>query len=78
MMRKNVTLDDKHTLGPGRLFLTGTLARLPMLQRGRDLAPGKDPAGHISGYRGSPLDRLRLPSAWRGDTLGGAAESPIL
>ena len=54
---REVTLDDKYTLGSGRVFLTGTqaLVRLPMLQRERDLAAGLNTAGYISGYRGSPL-----------------------
>lgn len=60
MMRDNISLDDKYTLSSGRIFLTGTqaLARLPMLQRDRDLAAGKNTAGYISGYRGSPLGGL--------------------
>jgi indolepyruvate ferredoxin oxidoreductase len=54
------TLDEKFTLDCGRVFLTGTqaLARLPMLQRQRDLAAGLNTAGYISGYRGSPLGGL--------------------
>ena len=53
----NVSLDDKYTLGRGRVYLTGTqaLIRLPMLQRERDLAAGLNTACYISGYRGSPL-----------------------
>ena len=56
---REVTLDDKYTLGSGRVFLTGTqaLVRLPMLQRERDLAAGLNTAGYISGYRGSPSTR---------------------
>ena len=50
-----VSLDDKYTLGKGRVFLTGTqaLVRLPMLQRERDLAAGLNTAGFVTGYRGS-------------------------
>jgi indolepyruvate ferredoxin oxidoreductase len=57
---RNVTLDDKYTIESGRIFLTGiqALARLPMLQRDRDLAAGLNTAGYISGYRGSPLGGL--------------------
>jgi indolepyruvate ferredoxin oxidoreductase len=53
----DVHLDDKYTLESGRVFLTGiqALVRLPMEQRRRDLAAGRDTAGYISGYRGSPL-----------------------
>src|SRR5881275_156842 len=52
-----VTLDDKYTVEKGRVYLTGTqaLVRLPMLQRQRDLAAGRNTACFISGYRGSPL-----------------------
>ena len=52
-----VSLEDKYTLDSGTAFMTGTqaLVRLPMLQRNRDLAAGKNTAGFISGYRGSPL-----------------------
>ena len=52
-----VTLDDKYTLDHGLAFMSGVqaLVRLPMLQRMRDLQLGKNTAGFISGYRGSPL-----------------------
>ena len=55
-----VTLDDKYTLETGRIYLTGTqaLARLPMMQRQRDLDAGLNTACFISGYRGSPLGGL--------------------
>ncbi len=54
---ESVSLDDKYTHDSGTAFMTGTqaLVRLPMLQRKRDLAAGKNTAGFISGYRGSPL-----------------------
>jgi len=57
---RSITLEDKYTLESGRVFLTGiqALARLPMLQRDRDLAAGLNTAGFISGYRGSPLGGL--------------------
>jgi indolepyruvate ferredoxin oxidoreductase len=57
---RSVSLDDKYTIESGRIFLTGiqALARLPMLQRDRDLAAGLNTAGFISGYRGSPLGGL--------------------
>jgi indolepyruvate ferredoxin oxidoreductase len=52
-----VTLDDKYVLDRGRIYLTGTqaLVRLPMMQRQRDLAAGRNTGCFISGYRGSPL-----------------------
>jgi indolepyruvate ferredoxin oxidoreductase len=56
----NVTLEDKYTQESGRIFITGVqaLARLPMMQRERDLAEGLNTACFISGYRGSPLGGL--------------------
>jgi indolepyruvate ferredoxin oxidoreductase len=55
-----VTLDDKYTLDKGQIFLSGVqmLARLPMLQKARDLRAGLNTAGYVSGYRGSPLGGL--------------------
>ncbi|MEY2951976.1 MAG: hypothetical protein RLZZ401_63, partial [Pseudomonadota bacterium] len=52
-----VTLDDKYSLDQGRAFMSGVqaLVKLPMLQRLRDQQQGKNTAGFISGYRGSPL-----------------------
>ncbi|WP_288254406.1 indolepyruvate ferredoxin oxidoreductase family protein [uncultured Hydrogenophaga sp.] len=54
---ETVTLDDKYTLDHGRAFMSGVqaLVKLPMLQRQRDALMGKNTAGFISGYRGSPL-----------------------
>ena len=54
---ETVTLDDKYALHHGPAFMSGVqaLVRLPMLQRVRDAQRGKNTAGFISGYRGSPL-----------------------
>jgi indolepyruvate ferredoxin oxidoreductase len=54
---ETVTLDDKYALDHGRAFMSGVqaLVKLPMLQRQRDALAGKNTAGFISGYRGSPL-----------------------
>ena len=54
---ETVTLDDKYSLDHGRAFMSGVqaLVKLPMLQRLRDQKAGKNTAGFISGYRGSPL-----------------------
>ena len=54
---QTVTLDDKYSLDLGRAFMSGVqaLVKLPMLQRQRDALQGKNTAGFISGYRGSPL-----------------------
>ena len=53
MVVSTVNLEDKYTKSEGQVFLTGSqaLARLPMLQRDRDLAAGLNTAGFISGYR---------------------------
>ena len=54
---ETVTLDDKYALDHGRAFMSGVqaLVKLPLLQRQRDALAGKNTAGFISGYRGSPL-----------------------
>ena len=54
---ETVTLDDRYSLPCGRAFMSGVqaLVRLPMLQQQRDAMAGKNTAGFISGYRGSPL-----------------------
>ena len=54
---ETVTLDDKYALDHGRAFMSGVqaLVKLPMLQRQRDALLGRNTAGFISGYRGSPL-----------------------
>lgn len=54
---ETVTLDDKYALEHGRAFMSGiqALVKLPMLQRQRDALAGKNTAGFVSGYRGSPL-----------------------
>ncbi len=54
---ETTTLDDKYSLDYGRAFMSGVqaLVKLPMLQRLRDQQVGKNTAGFISGYRGSPL-----------------------
>ncbi|MDQ7747049.1 indolepyruvate ferredoxin oxidoreductase family protein [Hydrogenophaga pseudoflava] len=54
---ETVTLDDKYALDHGPAFMSGVqaLVKLPMLQRQRDAMVGKNTAGFVSGYRGSPL-----------------------
>lgn len=62
-------LDDRYALTQGRVFLTGTqaLARIMLDQARRDEAAGRNTAGFISGYRGSPLGALDL-ELWRSKT----------
>ena len=54
---ETVSLDDKYALDHGLAFMSGVqaLVKLPMLQRLRDQQVGKNTAGFVSGYRGSPL-----------------------
>ena len=63
---RDVALDDKYALESGRVFLNGTqaLVRLLILQRQRDLKAGRNTAGFVSGYRGSPLGGLDQ-SLWK-------------
>lgn len=55
-----VSLDDKYELAQGRIFLSGTQAivRLLLEQQRRDHRSGRNTAGFVSGYRGSPLGGL--------------------
>lgn len=50
-------LDDRYERTEGRVFLTGTqaLVRIMLDQARRDRGAGRNTAGFISGYRGSPL-----------------------
>jgi indolepyruvate ferredoxin oxidoreductase len=65
-----VALDDKYALESGRVFITGTqaLVRLPMMQRNRDLAAGRNTACYVTGYRGSPLGGVDL-AMWQARQL---------
>ncbi|WP_071674780.1 indolepyruvate ferredoxin oxidoreductase family protein [Nioella nitratireducens] len=53
-------LDDRYARTEGRVFLTGTqaLVRVMIDQARRDRQAGRDTAGFVSGYRGSPLGGL--------------------
>ncbi|MEC7764819.1 MAG: indolepyruvate ferredoxin oxidoreductase family protein [Pseudomonadota bacterium] len=55
-------LTDRYDLTEGRVFLTGTqaLVRVMLDQARRDHAAGRNTAGFVSGYRGSPLGGLDL------------------
>jgi len=56
----DVDLDDKYTLPSGRVYLNGiqALTRLLIMQRLRDAAAGKNTAGFVSGFQGSPLNNM--------------------
>ncbi|MDH3747304.1 MAG: indolepyruvate ferredoxin oxidoreductase family protein [Gammaproteobacteria bacterium] len=53
----NYELADRYRRESGRVFLTGTqaLVRIALMQRTIDRAAGRNTAGFVSGYRGSPL-----------------------
>ena len=59
-------LDDRYALTEGRVYLTGTqaLVRVMLDQARRDRAAGRNTAGFVSGYRGSPLGGLDM-EMWR-------------
>ena len=62
----NYELADRYRRESGRVFLTGTqaLVRIALMQRTIDRAAGRNTAGFISGYRGSPLGAVDL-ELWR-------------
>ncbi|HZP18808.1 MAG TPA: indolepyruvate ferredoxin oxidoreductase family protein [Bauldia sp.] len=55
-----VSLEDKYDLRCRRILLNGTQAvvRLALMQAARDRRMGKNTAGYVTGYRGSPLGAL--------------------
>ncbi|WP_323780836.1 indolepyruvate ferredoxin oxidoreductase family protein [Thalassovita sp.] len=59
-------LSDRYDRNTGRVFLTGTQALVRVLfdQARRDRDAGRNTAGFVSGYRGSPLGGLDL-EMWR-------------
>jgi indolepyruvate ferredoxin oxidoreductase len=60
MSLEAVTLGDKYDLDKHRILITGTQAivRLTLMQQARDHRSGKNTAGYVTGYRGSPLGSL--------------------
>lgn len=62
---RDAKLTDKYELNEGLAYMSGlqALARIPMIQRQRDIAAGLKTAGFISGYRGSPLGGYDLELA---------------
>ncbi|MES2534393.1 MAG: indolepyruvate ferredoxin oxidoreductase family protein [Pseudomonadota bacterium] len=66
--RLEATLDDKYTVQEGWVYMTGVqaLVRLPLQQRFRDAAAGRNTGAYISGYRGSPLGRYDM-ELWSAD-----------
>jgi indolepyruvate ferredoxin oxidoreductase len=60
MPLRTVTLDDKYDLSQTRIFATGfqALVRLCLMQKELDRRNGRNTAGFVTGYRGSPLGGL--------------------
>jgi indolepyruvate ferredoxin oxidoreductase len=60
MQLRTVTLDDKYDLSQTRIFVTGfqALVRLCVMQKELDRRNGRNTAGFVTGYRGSPLGGL--------------------
>lgn len=60
MAKGKTDASGKYIVPSGRVYLSGNqaLVRLPIEQARRDAAAGRNTAGFISGYRGSPLGHL--------------------
>src|SRR5246127_3621378 len=60
MQLRTVTLDDKYDLSQTRIFVSGfqALVRLCLMQKEMDRRNGRNTAGFVTGYRGSPLGGL--------------------
>ncbi|MEM7056531.1 MAG: indolepyruvate ferredoxin oxidoreductase family protein [Pseudomonadota bacterium] len=54
---RDAKLADRYDLDKDQVLLSGTqaLVRATLMQRARDILQGKDTAGYVTGYRGSPL-----------------------
>ncbi len=57
MSIQKVSLNDRFDLSKDSVMLNGTqaLVRLMLMQKARDAQAGLNTAGHVTGYRGSPL-----------------------
>jgi indolepyruvate ferredoxin oxidoreductase len=60
MAQNHVTLDDKYDLDKAQVFVTGyqAIIRSTLMQQERDRRAGRNTAGYVTGYRGSPLGGL--------------------
>jgi indolepyruvate ferredoxin oxidoreductase len=60
MPKRGASLSDKFDLAESQQILTGTQAivRLALMQKQRDRLAGRNTAGYVSGYRGSPIAAL--------------------
>ena len=57
MSLQKSSLNDKFDLGKSQVLMNGTqaLVRLMLMQKARDKVAGRNTAGYVTGYRGSPL-----------------------
>ncbi|WP_208351937.1 indolepyruvate ferredoxin oxidoreductase family protein [Pseudaestuariivita rosea] len=62
MSRQDISLSDRYDLAKSQVLLNGTqaLVRLMLMQRARDERAGLNTAGHVTGYRGSPLGAVDM------------------
>ncbi len=61
-MRQDVSLSDRYDLEKEQVLLNGTqaLVRLMLIQKERDRRAGRNTAGFVTGYRGSPLGAVDM------------------
>jgi indolepyruvate ferredoxin oxidoreductase len=76
MELRPVRLADRYDLAASPVLLSGiqAMVRATLMQRARDRAAGLDTAGHVTGYRGSPLGGLDSAFQAAGQPL---AEAPV-
>ena len=62
MTTQKITLNDRYDLDKSPVLLNGTqaLVRLMLMHKARDTAAGLNPAGYVTGYRGSPIGAVGL------------------
>ena len=65
MGKQEISLADRFDLTKSPVLLNGTqaLVRLMLMQKARDRAAGRNTAGYVTGYRGSPLGGVDLNMA---------------
>ena len=71
MSNHDVSLSDRYDLSKRQVLLNGTqaLVRLMLTQAARDKAAGRNTAGYVTGYRGSPLGAVDMQMTRARDVL---------